>query len=79
MEMDQVELDAAYDQILYSPLQAQIIRRLASNSELTRTRLGPPRREAYGPTEPQKLDIHRAARPKPTWEFPRLCRGAAKV
>jgi arylformamidase len=63
MEMDQVELDAAYDQIFYSPLQAQIIRRLASNSELTRTRLGAPRREAYGPTEPQKLDIHRTARP----------------
>ena len=63
MEMDQVELDAAYDQIYYSPLQAQIIRRLASNSELTRARIGAPRREAYGPTEPQQLDIHRTARP----------------
>ena len=34
--MDQVELDAAYDQIFYAPLQAQIIRRQASNSELER-------------------------------------------
>src|SRR6266705_1598236 len=47
MDMDQVELDAAYDQIFYSPLQAQIIRRQATNSELARTRLGAPRREAY--------------------------------
>src|SRR5215475_4029303 len=57
MDMDQVELDAAYDQIFYAPLQAEIIRRLVSNSELARTRLGAPRREAYGPTEPEKLDI----------------------
>ena len=63
MDMDQVELDAAYDQIFYAPLQAQIIRRQASNSELARARLGAPRREAYGPTEPEKLDIHRTARP----------------
>jgi arylformamidase len=62
LDMDQVELDAAYDQIYYAPLQAQIISRLASNSELVRSRLGAPRREAYGPTEPEKLDIHRTAR-----------------
>ena len=62
MDMDQVELDAAYDQIFYAPLQAEIIHRQASNSELARARLGAPRREAYGPTEPEKLDIHRAAR-----------------
>jgi arylformamidase len=63
MDMDQVELDAAYDQSFYAPLQAQILRRLASNSELVRLRLGAPRREAYGPTEPEKLDIHRTMRP----------------
>ena len=63
MDMDQVELDAAYDQIFYAPLQAEIIRRLVSNSELARTRLGAPRREAYGPTVPEKLDIYRTARP----------------
>jgi arylformamidase len=62
LDMDQVELDAAYDQIFYAPLQAQIIRRLASNSELARERLGAPRREAYGPTEPEQLNIHRTAR-----------------
>jgi len=63
MDMDQVELDAAYDQIFYAPLQAEIIRRLVGNSELARKRLGAPRREAYGPTEPEKLDIYRTARP----------------
>src|SRR5262249_4318957 len=63
MEMDQVELDAAYDQILYAPLQAQITRRLVGSSELARARLGAPRRESYGPTEPEKLDIHRTALP----------------
>src|SRR5262245_62556387 len=61
LDMDQVELDAAYDQIYYSPLQAQIISRLASNSELVRSRLGVPRREAYGLTEPEQLDNHRTA------------------
>jgi arylformamidase len=63
MDMDQIELDAAYDQSFYAPLRAQISRRRASDSELARARLGAPRREAYGPTEPEKLDIHRTTRP----------------
>jgi len=63
MDMDQVELDVAYDQSFYAPLWAQITQRLATNSELVRAQLGAPRREAYGPTEPEKLDIHRTARP----------------
>src|SRR5215510_1418461 len=62
LDMDQVELDAAYDQIYYAPLRDQITSRLASNGELVRSRLGVPRREAYGPTEVEKLDIHRTAR-----------------
>jgi hypothetical protein len=44
--LDQVELDAAYDQSFYAPLGGQIRARLAGNSELARARLGPPRREA---------------------------------
>ena len=62
MALDQVELDAAYDQAFYAPLRLQILKRLASNSELTRARLGPPRRESYGPTEVEKLDIYSAKR-----------------
>jgi arylformamidase len=60
MDMDQVELDAAYDQALYAPLRLQTMKRLASNSEIARSRMGQPRREAYGPTEVEKLDIYRA-------------------
>jgi arylformamidase len=58
--LDQVELDAAYDQIFYSPLQGQIIKRYASRSEDVRRRLGEPQRIAYGASEPEKLDIYRA-------------------
>jgi arylformamidase len=59
MDMDQVELDAAYDQDIYAPLGNQIIRkRCASASEATRVRFGAPRRESYGPTEIEKLDIY---------------------
>lgn len=61
--MDQVELDAAYDQIFYSPLQAQIIKRYAVNSDDVRRRIGDPQRVAYGPSEPEKLDIYRTKAP----------------
>jgi arylformamidase len=59
--MDQIELDAAYDQSFYAPVR-QALARFISDSELTRQRLGPPRREAYGPTEIEKLDIYRTKR-----------------
>jgi len=50
LDMDQAELDAAYDQIKYAPNLPQITRRYATNSEAVRSRLGRPRRFAYGPT-----------------------------
>jgi arylformamidase len=61
MGMDQIELDAAYDQSFYAAVR-QALARFISDSELTRQRLGPPRREAYGPTEIEKLDIYRTKR-----------------
>ncbi len=64
MNMDQVELDAAYDQSFYAPLAQHILARAKSNSELVRRRLGPPQRLAYGPTAIEKLDIFRTRRPK---------------
>jgi arylformamidase len=64
MDMDQVELDAAYDQRFYAPLVGQILKRYASGSEAVRARLGPPRRESYGPSEVEKLDIFRTKRAK---------------
>src|SRR5262249_6393004 len=50
MDMDQIELDAAYDQSVYAPLIGQILKRYASSSTETRARLGAPKRLAYGPT-----------------------------
>jgi arylformamidase len=64
MDLDQAELDAAYDQSFYAPMARQILARTASNSELVRTRLGPPLREAYGPTDAERLDIFRTKRGK---------------
>jgi arylformamidase len=64
LNMDQVELDAAYDQSIYAPLGRQVLARCASNSEVARQHLGPPRRVSYGPTEVEKLDIFVTKRPK---------------
>jgi arylformamidase len=59
LNYDQLELDASYDQAYYEPLIGQVSKRLASNSEAVRARLGAPQREAYGPSEIEKLDIYR--------------------
>jgi arylformamidase len=59
---DQVELDAAYDQNAYAPLNAQIQARRTANSKLVLARLGEPTTVAYGPADVEKLDIHRAKR-----------------
>jgi arylformamidase len=57
MDLDQVELDAAYDQTAYAPMIRQFNRRYASISETTRKRLGAPKRFAYGPTPVEGLDL----------------------
>jgi len=62
LDLDQAELDDAYDQSVYAPNSRQISARYATNSELARQRLGPPRRVAYGPTEIEKLDLYVAKR-----------------
>src|SRR5258705_3074020 len=59
MDYDQVELDASYDNEVYEPLIGQVLKRLASNSEAVRARIGAPQRVAYGPTEIEKLDVYR--------------------
>ena len=63
LDYDQKELDDAYDQSVYAPNLRQITGRYATNSEVTRTRLGPPRRLAYGPSEIEKLDVYSPRRP----------------
>lgn len=63
MDMDQIEIDAAYDQRFYAPMGFQITKRIASLSDAVRARLGAPLRLAYGPSEIEKLDVYRARKP----------------
>src|SRR5271157_516691 len=63
LDMDQKELDDAYDQNVYAPNAQQIVGRYATNSKATRDRLGQPRRYAYGPTPVEGLDVYVAKRP----------------
>lgn len=64
LDYDQAELDAAYDQSVYAPNQRQVTGRYATNSDLTRSRLGPPRTIAYGPTPVETLDVYRTKKAK---------------
>lgn len=63
LDLDQVALDAAYDQNVWAPNREQIVGRYATNSEALRARLGAPRRFAYGLAEIEKLDVHATDRP----------------
>jgi arylformamidase len=63
MDLDQVELDAAYDQSGYAPLIRQILKRYASSSNETRARLGAPKRFSYGLTAVEALDLYPAKAP----------------
>src|SRR5215475_4519809 len=62
-DMDQKELDDAYDQAIYAPNRDQVLARNAHNSELVRRRLGPPRRFAYGGSEIEGVDVFVAREP----------------
>ncbi len=64
LDMDQKELDDAYDQSVYAPNRDQLNKRRASESELVRARLGAPRRVAYGATPHEMLDIYATPNPK---------------
>jgi arylformamidase len=63
LDMDQAELDAAYDQSAYAPNREQVLARNVTNSEGVRARLGPPKRYAYGPTPIEGLDVYATDRP----------------
>jgi arylformamidase len=60
LDMDQNELDDAYDQSKYAPNLAQIVKRYASNSEVVRAHLGAPKRLAYGAAPIEGLDLYAA-------------------
>lgn len=57
LNMDQKALDDTYDQAKYDPNIVHTIKRCAANSELTRQRLGSPRRFAYGPSAIEGFDL----------------------
>jgi len=57
LDMDQQDLDDAYDQLVYAPNRDHILKRCVRNSELARERLGAPKRFAYGPTAIEALDV----------------------
>src|SRR5207248_2139850 len=62
-DYDQADLDAAYNQAAYQPNIQQLRDRWTTNSERTRSRIGPPLRMAYGPSAIEQLDIFRTNRP----------------
>ncbi len=63
LEMDQKELDDAYDQTVYAPNQPLLAARRKVASESVSKRFGPPERLAYGSSEIEKLDIFKAKQP----------------
>jgi len=58
LDMDQKELDDAYNQFIYAPNAREVIARCHRNSELVRERLGAPKRVAYGSIPIESLDIY---------------------
>jgi arylformamidase len=58
LDLDQQELDDAYDQSKYAANLQQIVKRYATNSEQVRARLGAPKRLAYGATPIEGLDLY---------------------
>ena len=59
LNMDQQELDDAYDQAVYAPNRDQVAKRRLANAAIVLQRLGKPLRFAYGPTEIEGLDVYR--------------------
>jgi len=63
LNMDQQELDDAYDQAVYAPNRDQLGKRRLANSAAARLRIGAPERFAYGPTPIEGLDVYSAKKP----------------
>jgi arylformamidase len=61
-DMDQQELDAAYDQSKYAANQAQVQGRRLVLSARARALLGEPERIAYGKSPIEQLDVYRTSR-----------------
>jgi arylformamidase len=62
LDMDQQELDDAYDQAVYAPNRDQVHHRRHFNSARARAVLGEPLRFSYGPSQFEGLDVYRTQR-----------------
>jgi arylformamidase len=62
LDMDQQDLDDAYDNAVYAFNARNIEERRRFNNEIVQSLLPKPDRVAYGPTEIEKLDIYRSKR-----------------
>src|SRR5690554_3894088 len=58
LDYDQETLDKVYNQSNYAPNIKIVIGRYGTNSDLTRSRLGQPKRLSYGDTEVEKMDLY---------------------
>jgi arylformamidase len=58
LDLDQAELDAAYDQTVWAANREQLVRRYATQSDAARARLGAPQRFTYGATAVEGLDVY---------------------
>jgi arylformamidase len=63
LDLDQKELDDAYDQSVYAPNLRQITGRYVTNSEAVRARIGAPKRLAYGSTPIEGFDLYASKTP----------------
>jgi arylformamidase len=62
LDLDQEDLDDAYDQAVYAFNSRDIAERQAANNEKALSVIGKPERVAYGPTDIEKVDIYRTKR-----------------
>src|SRR3974390_3153300 len=63
LDMDQRELDDAYDQLIYAPNRDQLTKRRIIKSVAAGHRIGEPLRFAYGPTPIEGFDVFRPSPP----------------
>jgi arylformamidase len=63
LDMDQQELDDAYDQNVYASNRDFIRARRIANNKIALARIGAPDRVSYGPAEIEKADIYKTRTP----------------
>jgi arylformamidase len=63
LDLDQQDLDDAYDQEVYAFNSKNIAQRHAADNETALATIGRPERVVYGPADIEKVDIYRTRRP----------------